>query len=215
MTDAIHTRYLVLRKTPYSETSLVLAGISPDAGQLHFLVRGARKLGRKQFPVADVLRTLTIAYRPGRGELHSWQEAEMTEDFAAVARQPAAYRMAVWLAHFALANIQPALPQPRIFGACETALRRLAAGTEAPAPGPERVELTCLAARVGLAMVFLDEQGLLPDYSGNTALAQQRERLLAMGENRTALPPLPLDGWKRLDAWVIRALHHADCRLPA
>ena len=41
------TEFLILRKTPFSDSSLVVAGISPEHGQIHFMVRGARKLGKR------------------------------------------------------------------------------------------------------------------------------------------------------------------------
>ena len=60
------TRYMILRKTPFRDTSLVVAGISADYGRLDFVLKGARAIGKKQFPTADVFREFHLEFRPAR-----------------------------------------------------------------------------------------------------------------------------------------------------
>ena len=44
------TFYIILRKIPYQESSLIVSGLSPDFGRLDFLLKGARGTGAKKFP---------------------------------------------------------------------------------------------------------------------------------------------------------------------
>lgn len=215
MAEIVTTQFLVLRKTPYSETSLVLAGLSPDVGQVHFLVRGARRLGRRQFPVADLFRILNVQYRCGRGELHSWQSAEVATDFSGVARDARAFAVAGWLARFALGNVTGEVPHPRFFAALQVALGRLVqAAASAPADAATAVAALTAPVMVGAGMVFLDEHGLLPDYVDQPRLARQREWLLAMGAGAAEPRPLPPEDWDRLRDWVFHMLRFSDCRVP-
>ncbi len=208
MDDLLTTRFLVLRKTPYAESSLVLAGVSPDAGQIHFLVRGARRIGKRHFPAGDLFQVLDVQYRHGRGSLRSWQAAEPVAgaDYRGVAASSARFEAACRLAKFALANVQEGLAQPRHFAALELALVRLA--------DPSAAEADAVAcAFVGSALVFLDEHGLLPDYPDNERLERQRNWLLRAAETSGPVPSLPAADWRRLEAWAEALLRHHDCRM--
>ena len=202
MDHLLTTQFLVLRKTPYAESSLVLAGISPDAGQIHFLVRGARKLGKKQFPLADLFEILTVHYRQGRGTLHTWQEVETERSFRGVVTSPARFAAACGLAKFALANVQEGLRHPRYFAAVELALSRLGD----PAAAENNV---VSAAAVGPALVFLDEHGLLPDYPENERLQHQLEWILRTAETTGPVPLLSPVDWQKLEKWVAELLRYA------
>jgi len=204
----ISTDYLILRKTPYSDTSLVVAGVSPEHGQLHFLVRGGRRVSKRQFPVADVFRVVSVQYREGRGELYSWRSAELVTDFMGVARNVKAFQTAGWLARFALANVPPAMAVPRFYGAMLTALQRLADPEQAGDP------LGRQAALVGACIVYLDENGLLPERPDNPRAAERRRALLDMGAGAAAPPPLDPDVWSRVQARAFALLDDAGCVLP-
>ncbi|MFA5204812.1 MAG: recombination protein O N-terminal domain-containing protein [Lentisphaeria bacterium] len=198
--------FLVLRKTLYSETSLVLAGVSPEHGQLHFMARGARRWGRRDFPVADLFRVLAVTFRPGRGDLHSWQQAELVEDLGGLARHPDAYAVAMRLAKFALANTPAALPAPRFCGALRQALRWLADTPPGQPPPP--------AAWTGAVLAFLDEHGLLslPGTADSAPPPPPAAALLAaIGAGRTPPAAAPPD-WEQLEAWLHAALSRAECR---
>ena len=214
MTEWRQTEFLVLRKTAYSETSLVLAGLSADHGQLHFMARGARRWGRRDFPVADLFRILSVTYRPGRGDLPSWHQAAVVEDLGGVAQGMATYAAAVRLAKFALANAPAGLPAPRFYRALRQALRWLghaAAGQEddfAPAA-------TAIAAWSGATLAFLAEHGLLPaDDSAAFATLAPAPAVAVLAAAETGAPPPICDpaAWDRLDAWLRVTLARADCR---
>jgi len=217
MADFISTRLLILRKTPYSDTSLVVAGVSPEAGQLHFLVRGARRIGKRQFPLADLFRELAIQYRPGRGELYSWHSAELAEDFSAVARYPERFEAACRLARFALANLHAGIAQPRCHLALMVALRRLAADTggapatvAGPAESAPAAPQAIQTALVSMALVFLDEHGLLSGFPSALGGAGACAAWLAQAGGAAITRPLSPEEGQRVRHWLRYALLDAD-----
>lgn len=204
----ISTPFLVLRKTPYRETSLILAGISPHEGQVHFLARGARKVGRRQFPVADLFRVLDVVYRPGR-DLVSWREAKVAADHAALVRYRSRFESASWLARFALLNVTRRMECPEFFLALVTSLRRLA-GTGRDVD-PERLDAV---VRAGAVLVFLKENGVLPDLATSPTKRDRLYTLLDSGRGERRPPALPIENWRRILEWALRRVEAAEFRLP-
>ena len=206
----VECEFLVLRKTPYSESSLVVAGIAPEQGLLQFLVRGARKVGRRSFPSVDVFRTLRVQFRAGRSSLLSWHTAELAVDYARVARDITAFNAAAWLARFALANVMPNSAHERFFGAMCVALQRLATGQGEGCRG----EQLALAARVCACLVYLDEAGLLPAFADDARSAHQCAVLLAAGAGERTLPVVGPETWQALFEWTSSMLRQAECVVP-
>ena len=62
MTAYRETVCLILRHTPFQESSLIVSGISPDAGRLDFLLKGARGLGKKKFPPSCFLFNFVVPF---------------------------------------------------------------------------------------------------------------------------------------------------------
>ncbi len=206
----VKTNFLVLRKTAYSETSLIVAGISPHFGQLHFLVRGARRMDKKHFPTVDIFRVLEVVYTPSRSHLHTWKSADPLIDFAAVASRKSAFDTASWLARFALLNLAEQQECPRFHTALCSALQRLCQFAEDPARTPSAPAI----ATVGAAVVFLDENGLLPDYAGRPQQQAKRAALLELIHPDAKLPEISAENWARLMAWAIGLLKRGECQLP-
>ena len=207
MAELQATRFLVLRKTPFGETSLVLAGLSPDLGQAHFLARGVCRTGKKQFPVADLFRCLNVQYRVGKGDLLTWCGAELEQDFGAVAKTRAGYTAACWLARFALANTPESLPQPRFFCALILAFARLAALPT----DREQEEQARFQAGMGPLLIYLAESGLLPALAEVPAPVAWLAAVLAAVPDASP-PDLAPEDRQRLRNWVVHRLREADCR---
>lgn len=202
------TDYLVLRKTPYGDTSLVVAGLTRDCGQVHFMVRGGRRIDRSTSPTVDLFRLLHIVYSPGRSGLSTWRQADVVEDYRAVAGNLELCRTAGWLARFALANTCEAVETTQVFAAMRIALRDLATAAVSPPPGLAESVKCCL----GLA--FLAENGLLPDYGDDLAAKQRLALLRHCAVGLVPRPKLTHETWRELWAWTLSLLADADCTLP-
>ena len=84
----------VLRKTPYSESSLVIATLSEN-GQQHFILRGALQTGKRRFPAVDLFRLIRVVYRTAaRSDLHTAREAECLDAYSQISRHAAHYQAA-------------------------------------------------------------------------------------------------------------------------
>jgi len=208
--ENVTTDFLVLRKTPYGESSLVIAGITPAFGRLGFLVRGARTIGKRQFPVVDLFRVLHVQFRFGRGELQHWRGAESVRDFGAVARDVRAFTGAVWLTRFALGNVFAGVGCPRFFDALLLAFQRLADAAAGRAVTPE----VCRAVTIGACLVFLDENGNLSAYDDDAAAARRCRELLAMAAGQREVLRLELGVWEQLWEWLLALLRYAECTVP-
>ena len=164
------TDYIILRKIPFQESSLVVSGISPDYGRLDFLLKGARSSGGKKFPYAGLFRELQVEFRadPVREGLLYMKSHEPKTSFDAVAGYPENYlRLCDWIP-FLLKHTRPMLELRETYAALKLALTRLSS------PGGSEFQLA--AAR----LVFLRESGYVPEAAANeTGQSEVLEKILA------------------------------------
>ncbi len=207
MSDLIAIQGLILRKTPYSETSLICALLTRDRGQQHFLLKGARNPGKKKnFPAADLFRHVRIQYRPRpAGGLHPARDIELIAAYDHVAAVPNHFRMASWLSRFILRNTVEEDPAPRLFEALRSALIRL--------NGPRLPNLT--PVWLGLAFTALDEHGLLPCLDAFPDQAQAMQYLFAYATDPELPPPdYNEETWLALARWTLDFLDRSQLHVP-
>ena len=121
------TRYMILRKTPFRDTSLVVAGISPDHGRLDFVLKGARAIGKKQFPTADVFREYLIEFRPSRRaeSMPTLVSMDLAASHDGIAQSMDCYLAACAFAAETLRRAQPMLEMPLTWQAFSVMLTRM------------------------------------------------------------------------------------------
>ena len=121
------TRYMILRKTPFRDTSLVVAGISADYGRLDFVLKGARAIGRTQFPTADVFREFLLEFRPARRaeSMPSLVSMDLTASHDGIAQSMDCYLAACSFAAETLRRAQPMLEMPLAWQAFSVMLTRM------------------------------------------------------------------------------------------
>lgn len=121
------TRYMILRKTPFRDTSLVVAGISTDHGRLDFVLKGARAIGRKQFPTADVFREFLIEFRPSRRaeSMPTLVSMDLIASHDGIAQSMDCYLAACSFAAETLRRSQPMLEMPLTWQAFSVMLTRM------------------------------------------------------------------------------------------
>ena len=121
------TRYMILRKTPFRDTSLVVAGISSEYGRLDFVLKGARAIGKKQFPTADVFREFQLEFRPSRraDSMPSLVSLDLTAAHDGIAQSMDCYLAACSFAVETLRRAQPMLEMPVAWQAFSVMLSRM------------------------------------------------------------------------------------------
>jgi recombinational DNA repair protein (RecF pathway) len=203
----IHTQLVILQKTAYSNTSLVLAGLTPDYGMVRLMVSGARSLSKKHYGQADLFQLMEVEFIPlaDPEQLVRPARLESLRDHTALASRLPCYHAAGWISRFLLLNLRDGSRHPRLFQALLTALERL--GT---LPDPT---IAVASARTGVAMTFLDEEGMLDAYAEDPE-ASLRCQLLLDGAQGGPLPKLSAAAWQQIDAWLESLLTIAEVRLP-
>ena len=194
----IETEFLVLKKTAYSETSLIVGGITPNYGQIRLMVKGARQLGKKKFPQIDLFRLINLRCRNRNTDLHIPLAVDPLADYRKLATNYRAYQTACWLADFALHNIPQDVEHSRAFTAMKYAFERLCTAADKKMANQQSLQ----AVTIGFCIVYLDESGLLPRYNDEQRF-QQCRRLLDFGEGKCNAPSLSADAWNKIYDWVI------------
>ena len=196
------TRYIILRKIPYQESSLVVSGLSPDYGRLDFMLKGARSSGAKKFPFAGLFRELMVEFRenPSGGSLLYMKTHEPLLGFDAIADYPENYLLMCEWVQFLLKHTRPMLEVRRSYDALLTALKRLTR------PGGGEFQLS--AAK----LVFLQESGFVPDPPEDD---RQRAAALESILEYAVSPDLPEPVFSpeyrtRLVSWIHDLCKYAD-----
>lgn len=198
----LRTHYIILRKTPYQESSLVVSGLSPDFGRLDFLLKGARSMGNKKFPYAGLFRELVVEFRenPSGNGLLYMKSHEEAGNFDAIACFPDNYILLCEWIQFLLKHTRPMLELPHTYAALQLALKRLSSSAEGSFP---------LAAA---KLVFLQESGLVPAIPENDVRrAEALENILnyALSESG-AMPVFTPVYQSKLIEWIHSLCRYAD-----
>ncbi len=145
------SRAVVLRSWPWSETSLVLRVLTPAAGTVGLLARGACRPKSGLLGVLDTWHHVEIEYGGSdKAELRSLWRAELLEAFPGLARDPERLGVAAVAAELAELAAPPGMPAA---AACDYLLGVLRDLDRGAAAGP----------RLGTAILQgLDLLGLAP-----------------------------------------------------
>jgi recombinational DNA repair protein (RecF pathway) len=184
------TRYMILRKTPFRDTSLVVAGISADHGRLDFVLKGARAIGKKQFPTADVFREYLLEFRPARRaeSMPTLVSLDLTVSHDGIAQSMDCYLAACSFAVETLRRAQPMLEMPLTWQAFSVMLTRM-----------ERT----LSPRIPLMLArlaVLREHGMLSDVVPYPDLIAPLFRCAV--EADAPWPEVDETALNRIDSWV-------------
>ncbi|MBP5640969.1 MAG: recombination protein O N-terminal domain-containing protein [Victivallales bacterium] len=201
--DTIETEFLVLRVTQYGENSLIAAGFTPELGKLSFAIHGGKGSGRRGVTPFRLFCHLKVKYVPSSRELQKCVSAELVDDFSAVSHDYERYSCACWLSQFSLTNVLPGMPTEYYFRAVSVAFSRLAK-TVLPVP----------AILTGVLLVYMQENGMLPQMEGDVRRQSQCQLLLQMALGGD-VPALQKQNWLAIRDWTIGVLRQTDCILPA
>lgn len=200
MSETVTCELIVLRLTPYRESALVAAGLSPEYGRVDLVAHGARKSGGKEFPVLDVYRHLTVTFSPSRngGELATAREIELVNAFPNLPRRMENLEFMAKVSRFLLRNTVPDSPQPMTFDA----LCNLLAAFDGTGGG-----WSVRQAAILIKLTFLYENGVMPEPSGMAAADAEKlsalyERLIECAVSGDAFPQLSESYCEQFDQYL-------------
>lgn len=141
---ADHDRALVLRRHPYSESSLVVSVLTRRAGLVRLLARGAYRPRSRFYAVLDYFDELELEWAPPkRGELGTLKSGDVVRRRRSLTRDLRRYRAANSALELTTLGCRPGHPETRLFDLLSATLDRLDAG-EAPGATLARFELDFL-----------------------------------------------------------------------
>ena len=193
------TEFLALRRTPYQEHAMIVAGISPEQGRMSFFLRRPPSASRKSYSYLDAYQLVRLDYRQSSSELCYASNIELVADYCGVAASLESFEAAGWISRFSLANLLPRITMPQYFTALRVAFIRLMGGRPCPS-----------AVLTGLGLTYLREAGWLDTARLSSAEAAQCELLLAMAQGGD-FPGLTPENWNALWEWTRGELARAEC----
>ena len=125
------TPLIVLSKSPYRESSLIVVGISPDYGKLQLVCNGAQKISGKEYVQVDLFRELSVEFTESRSALKTAREIEIISTNDKLPENPVNFRLAGKMGAFLLANIKDDLPMPYTYDSFSSVLSHLSCSTPA------------------------------------------------------------------------------------
>ena len=197
------TQLIVLEKSAYRESALIVRGVTPDYGRASFVCHRAQKLSDRNFPEIDLFRELEIEFRDdAKGELFTADRIEMTAQFDALSERSKNFVFVGRIGSFLLKNLAENLPQPYTYDAFRSVLSQLAM------PEPEWTLEECA---VVFKTTYLYENGLLPE-SSDVRVNEFIENLVASGVENSPLPRCNPDYWHKLNLWLNRIIDYHKLR---
>ncbi|QSH42168.1 DNA repair protein RecO [Lentisphaerota bacterium ZTH] len=194
---------IILRKTPYGETSLIISGLSDNFGKLDLLIKGARKTGKKKFPAVDLFREIQVTFsEKGSSELRNATGAEVIRANDSLVNDISAFEFASHAGSFILKNTAADLPCPLTYESLRHILQNLALlGNKQPAPW--NVE----ECSVILKTTFLYENGMLPEelnsnQEKNQQTLQFLHSVIECGNEGTKLNSMPTAALHKISKWL-------------
>jgi DNA repair protein RecO (recombination protein O) len=160
---------LVLRRFPFGESSLVVHVLTPEAGRLALLAKGAYRTSSAFFAVFDLFDTLEVRWSAHRGqELGLATRASVRTRRAGLSGDLARYRVALGLLELAHLTGREGHEERALFRWLEGGLDLLADGRTAP-------EVVAVAADLAL----LRANGLEPALSACASCGATRDEARA------------------------------------
>jgi DNA repair protein RecO (recombination protein O) len=133
---------LVLRRTPYSETSLILKVFTRDSGLITLMAKGAKRKGSKFAGLLDFFTVCQFVYpEKSRTEIHPLMDVSLVRDLPRLKSDPSRQALANVFMELYLKYMHEPAPSPPHFA---WLVERLEALDEAALEGPgDRVLRLC------------------------------------------------------------------------
>jgi DNA repair protein RecO (recombination protein O) len=149
-------RALILRRHPYSESSLIVHAISREHGKVHLVARGAYRPRSRFYCLLDLFHELHLEWSgsPER-ELKTLRNGSLLTRRRGITEDLAQYRAALSLLELTELGSRPGAAEPELYDELSYSLDRLSAGSSPPD-----------FERISFELAFLQRHGLAPALFG-------------------------------------------------
>ncbi len=139
-------RALLLKRTPFGESSLVVQALTARHGRVGILAKGAYRPTSRFFAVLDLVDTLELEWQSNpRAELGTLRAASIAVRRPAIALAPQRFRAATAVLELCDITSRSGQGEPQLFALAEGVLAELQSGAQAPDALLARFELELLA----------------------------------------------------------------------
>ena len=194
------SNFIVLKKTPYQESSLIISAISSEYGKLSFVVKGARRITKTKQPIVDIFRELNIEFKESKNELYTPINIELISNFDKIALKPKIFLDILKTSNFLLKNTYSHIQCPKTYSAFKTLL------IKASNTNFNSFEISLLK------LVFLYENGLLPDFFEKDTENRQQiflKKIIAYAEGKIqSIPHLSKEYQDKFSNWILSLCKH-------
>jgi DNA repair protein RecO len=202
------TQVIILRKTPYKETSLIVSSLSPHYGRLDFVLKGELKITKKKSPTFDLFREVEIEFKDKDSDLQTPSSINLLTSFDNISFYPKKFAIACKIAIFIMKNTFSNISCKNCYLSLKNILTKLSSNSE------------ILYPETLIKLEYLNENGLLPSSfsnSDNIESSKQNkfiELLLkySKGEIET-LPSLNEEYWKKFNGWIVNLSRYHHLKL--
>jgi DNA repair protein RecO (recombination protein O) len=158
---------IILRTRPLTETSLIVHWLTPQAGRIFTVAKGARRAKSQFAGKLDLFYEADFSFsRSRRSELHNLREINLRGTNSALRADILKLQQAAYAANFIEQATEIESPLPEIFELLRTFLKFL--GEQNPQP----------QNNFALELKLLRELGLLPNF-GETSLTPGAKKIVA------------------------------------
>ena len=166
------TQGLILRTRPLTESSLIVQWLTPDAGRIATVAKGARRSNSPFRGKLDLLYLADFIFsRSRRSDLHTLREVLLRETHTALREQLAYLQQACYCAALLEQTTETETPLPTVFKLMTDLLNYL--GTRPPQP----------ATTLTFEIKLLAELGLQPDLTKSKLTPGAKQIVSALSEN--------------------------------
>lgn len=151
MSGSPRTRALLLRRTPFGESSLVIRLLTPDWGRVDLVAKGAYRPQSRLFATLDWFHTLEVDFRPHAQGLAPLRQADWEQRRPRIPLDRERYRAGLSMLELGEAAARVQHAEPELFAWVEAGLQAL-----------ETSELSPLLELVRFELGFLDWLGIAP-----------------------------------------------------
>ena len=193
--NIIKTNSIILRKTVYQESSLIIYTLTPDFGRVDFLVRGALKISKKQSPIIDLFREIEISYLDKSSGLYTPKSTDLISEHDNIALYAKAFNDACKISSFLLNNTYANINCRLTYSALKHFLKYASQGQDFRYP------------QTMIKVVYLYEHGLIPEYIIDNGKEKSQKRFIndlisySIGQKKQ-LPTINIDYWDRFIFWI-------------
>ncbi|MEA2012878.1 MAG: DNA repair protein RecO [Verrucomicrobiota bacterium] len=206
MSEFIETNSIVLRKTDYSESSLIVSVLTADYGKKSFILKGARRVKKNKTPTIDYFRLINLLYKEHASKsLCLIREAECIRDFYSITADLKKVNTGLWLCRFIEINVEENDPLPHTYNALLITFEKFSA--------PQKALNLLFAYYVGVILVFLKENGFI----NHDKLTHEMKSVNIFMEifETEKIPELSAFDRKKILNWLFDFLKYFDMKVPS